>query len=497
MAVGQGGAACGGGQSGLPCSNPAAASGFTFTPRKHRMDRPSPVFRAYDIRGKAGQDFDEIWVRRLGRACGRRFLAEGCRSAVVGRDCRLSSPALADALAWGLASAGVDVLRAGMIPTPCLYYATLHLGRKAGIMVTASHNPPEYNGFKIWLGDTTLHDDGIRELDRLMSREEADEGGPDRPPAGSALLSDVDVTPEYVEEIVARLGPCSPRRVVVDGGNGAAGPVCVEVLRRMGAEVIPLFCEPDGRFPNHPPDPTRAENMTALAEAVRESRADLGVGLDGDGDRIGVMDRRGRLLYGDELLAVYSRDLLSRHPGALILADVKCSQRLFDDIRARGGRTEMCRSGHSVAKARLREEGGLLAGELSGHIFHAENWYGFDDATYCAARLLTVLDRLGEPLERLPGWPPIHATPEIALPCPDAVKFEVADRALAWYRERRPTIAIDGARVDFEGGWGLVRASNTSPSLVLRLEADSAERLAAIRGEMEDRVRRWVTEAVA
>ena len=196
MAVGQGGAACGGGQSGLPCSNPAAASGFTFTPRKHRMDRPSPVFRAYDIRGKAGQDFDEIWVRRLGRACGRRFLAEGCRSAVVGRDCRLSSPALADALAWGLASAGVDVLRAGMIPTPCLYYATLHLGRKAGIMVTASHNPPEYNGFKIWSGDTTLHDDGIRELDRLMSREEADEGGPDRPPAGSALLSDVDVTPD-------------------------------------------------------------------------------------------------------------------------------------------------------------------------------------------------------------------------------------------------------------------------------------------------------------
>lgn len=461
------------------------------------MDQPSPVFRAYDIRGRVGQDFDEAWTRRLGRACGIRFLAEGCRSAVVGRDCRLSSPALADALTQGLASAGVDVLRAGMIPTPCLYYAVPHLGRRAGVMVTASHNPPEYNGFKIWLGDTTLHDDGIRELSRLMPDEGADDAGPDRSAAGNALVSDVDVRPDYVEAIVTRLGPCSPRRVVVDGGNGAAGPLCVEALRRMGAEVIPLFCEPDGRFPHHHPDPTRAENMRALAEAVRERRADLGVGLDGDGDRIGVVDRRGRLLYGDELLAVYSRDLLTRHPGALILADVKCSQRLFDDIRARGGRAAMCRSGHSIAKARLREEGGLLAGELSGHIFHAENWYGFDDAVYCAARLLTVLDRLGEALEDLPGWPPIHATPEIALPCPDAVKFTVADRALAWYRERRPTIAIDGARVEFEDGWGLVRASNTSPSLVLRFEADSPESLAAIRHDMEHRVRRWIAEATA
>lgn len=461
------------------------------------MDQLPPVFRAYDIRGRIGQDFDEAWARRLGRACGLRFRAEGYRSAVLGRDCRLSSPALAAALAQGILSAGVDVLRAGMIPTPCLYYAVLHLGRKAGIMVTASHNPAEYNGFKIWLGESTLHDDGIRDIGRLMRDAGSGDTDHEGQATGDALLSDVDIGPDYVDEIVTRLGPCSPRRVVVDGGSGAAGSLCVEVLRRMGADVIPLFCEPDGRFPQHPPDPTRPENMKALASAVREEQADLGVGLDGDGDRIGVVDRQGRLLAGDELLALFARDLLSRHPGALILADVKCSQRLFEDIRARGGRAEMCRSGHSIAKARLREEGGLLAGELSGHIFHAENWYGFDDAIYCAARLLTVLDRLDEPLERLPGWPSIHATPEIALPCPDAVKFAVADRALAWYRQRHPTVDMDGARVTFEGGWGLVRASNTSPALILRFEADSPERLADIRADMEGRVRRWVTEATA
>lgn len=464
------------------------------------MPQLPPVFRAYDIRGRIGQDLDEAWTRRLGRACGLRFRAEGCRSAVLGWDCRLSSPALTEALARGLLSAGLDVLRAGMIPTPCLYYAVLRLGRGAGVMVTASHNPADCNGFKIWLGEGPLHDDGIRELGRLMLTDDESAGAAavanaDSPDAGTALLSDVDIRADYTEEIVARLGPCSPRRVVVDGGNGAAGPLCVEVLRRMGAEVIPLFCEPDGRFPHHHPDPTRPENMRALALAVRERRADLGVGLDGDGDRIGVVDRRGRLLAGDELLAVYARDLLLRHPGALILADVKCSRRLFEDIRARGGRAEMCRSGHSIAKARLKAEGGLLAGELSGHIFHAENWYGFDDAIYCAARLLTALDRLDEPLERLPGWPPAHATPEIALPCPDAVKFAVADRAVDWYSRRHPTEDMDGARVSFKGGWGLVRASNTSPALILRFEADSPERLSAIRADMEDRVRRWVAEA--
>lgn len=453
------------------------------------MDGSSSVFRAYDIRGVVGRDFDEAWTERLGRACGTRFLAEGARSAVVARDCRLSSPALYDALIRGLASTGVDVIRIGMAPTPCLYYAVTHLGRRAGVMVTASHNPSEYNGFKIWLGESTLYEDGIQAVRRTMESGEFSHG--------AGLVSDLDIMPEYVDEVVERLGSSRPFRVVLDAGNGAAGPVCAEVLRRMGAELIPLFCEPDGRFPNHHPDPVKEENMLALRAAVLEHKADLGLGLDGDGDRVAAMDRAGRLLYGDELLAVYARDLLTRHPGARVLGDVKCSQRLFDDIKARGGVPEMCRTGHSIAKARLKEVGGLLAGELSGHMFHAENWYGFDDATYSAARLLAVLSRLELPLESLPGWPPAWSTPEIALPCPDAIKFDVVAKAQDWYRSRLPMADIDGARVLFEGGWGLVRASNTSPSLILRFEADSPERLDALRADMEGKVRQWIAEAGA
>lgn len=451
------------------------------------MTDASTVFRAYDIRGVVGKDFDEAWVERLGKACGTRFLAAGETSAVVARDCRLSSPLFYDALIRGLSSTGVDVIRVGMTPTPCLYFAVMHLNRHAGVMVTASHNPAEYNGFKVWLGDSTLYEDGIQAIRRAM-----EQGGF---PTGAGMVSDLDIIPDYIEDVVARLGVCRPFRVVLDAGNGAAGPVCAEVLRRMGAEVIPLFCEPDGRFPNHHPDPTREENMAALRAAVLEHQADLGLGLDGDGDRVGAMDRHGRLLYGDELLAIYSRDLLTRHPGAPILGDVKCSQRLFDDIRARGGQPEMCRTGHSIAKARLREIHGLLAGELSGHMFHAENWYGFDDATYSAARLLAVLTRLDVPLEELPGWPPAWNTPEINLPCPDADKFEVVRKAQEWYRPRHPMADIDGARVLFDDGWGLVRASNTSPSLVLRFEADSPERLAAIRNDMESHIRQWIAEA--
>jgi phosphomannomutase/phosphoglucomutase len=339
------------------------------------------------------------------------------------------------------------------------------------------------------MGDGVLNESGILDLRRRMAESGPSSGG------SAGLASRFDILPLYVEEVVERLGPCPPFRVVLDGGNGAAGPVCLETLRRLGAEVIPLFCSPDGRFPHHPPDPAKEENMLALREAVLAHGADLGIGLDGDGDRIGVMDRKGRLLAGDELLAVYARDLLARVPGARVLADVKCSERLFRDILARGGEPEMCRTGHAPLKARLRESGALLAGELSGHICHAENWYGFDDATYCAGRLLGALGRLGEPLERLPGWPPAWITPERDIPCPDEKKFDVVRRALEWFRARRPVIDIDGVRVLYDGGWGLVRASNTSPSLTLRFEAVSPERLAFIRRDMEDRVRKWADEA--
>lgn len=281
---------------------------------------------------------------------------------------------------------------------------------------------------------------------------------------------------------------------MLDGGNGAAGKICALVLRRLGAEVEELFCEPDGRFPHHPPDPVREENLTALRAAVRETRADLGLGLDGDGDRLAVMDERGRLLMGDELLALFARDLLTREQGARVLGDVKCSARLFDDVAARGGVPGMCRSGHSLVRAALREQGALLAGELSGHIFHRENWYGFDDATYCAARLLCILSRLGEPLSALPGWPRAWITPELNLPCPDHLKFRVVEKALRWYRERFPVCDLDGARIDFGGAWGLIRASNTSPSLSMRFEADSPERMESLRAQAERLARQWMEE---
>ena len=445
------------------------------------------VFRAYDIRGIVGRELDTSWAERLGRACGSLFLAQGACSAVLARDCRLSSPGLYDAVIRGLVATGVDVIRIGMVPTPCLYYAITFLKRQAGIMVTASHNPSEYNGFKIWLGDSTLCGEGLQNLRRRM------EDGAF--PSGGGLVSDLDIIPEYVEEVVKRLGPCRPFRVVLDAGNGAAGPVCSEVLRRMGVEVLQLFCEPDGNFPHHHPDPVKEENVQSLRATILANKADLGLGLDGDGDRIAVMDRTGRLLYGDELLAIYARDLLTRRPGARVLGDVKCSQRLFDDVNARGGKVEMCRAGHSFVKKKLRETKALLAGELTGHMFHAENWYGFDDATYSAARLLTVLRRLEIPLEKLPGWPPAWSTPEIALPCPDAIKFAVVDKARDWYKPRLPIQDIDGVRVLFPHGWGLVRPSNTSPALILRFEADSPDHLAALQTSMETLVRQWIAES--
>ncbi len=450
------------------------------------------AFRACDIRGRTGPGFDAAFVREMGRACGTLLLRQGVRpgrnirDVVVARDCRLSSPSFHRALIEGLCSAGLDVIDLGLAPTPCLYFAVLCLKREAGVMVTASHNPPEDNGLKIWLGEGTAGEKDLLSIRNILERGDYEQG--------TGMSSSFDVTPSYIEDIVRRLGSCRPFRVVLDGGNGAAGKICALVLRRLGAEVEELFCEPDGRFPHHPPDPVREENLTALRAAVRETRADLGLGLDGDGDRIAVMDERGRLLMGDELLALFARDLLTREQGARVLGDVKCSARLFDDVAARGGVPGMCRSGHSLVRAALREQGALLAGELSGHIFHRENWYGFDDATYCAARLLCILSRLGEPLSALPGWPRAWITPELNLPCPDHLKFRVVEKALRWYRERFPVCDLDGARIDFGGAWGLIRASNTSPSLSMRFEADSPERMESLRAQAERLARQWMEE---
>ncbi|CAM2057587.1 Phosphomannomutase/phosphoglucomutase [Desulfovibrionales bacterium] len=447
------------------------------------------VFRAYDIRGVVDVDFDEEWVVVLGQALGTYFLRHGLATAVVGHDCRHSSPVYANRIIASLAATGMDVIQLGMVATPIFYYATKHLQRPAGVMITASHNPPEYNGFKIWAGNTTLYADQIQTVHDCMAANSF--------PAGRGLICNHDIVPAYLEELVAQCRPLARKvKVVVDGGNGSAGLVCVELLRRIGAEVVPLFCEPDGDFPNHHPDPVVEKNIIALKAAVLATGADVGLGLDGDGDRLGVVDETGRLIYGDQLLAIYARDILNRLPQATVIGEVKCSHLLYRDIEAHGGISIMGVTGHSVMKTQIIKTGAKLAGEMSGHMFFADRYYGYDDGIYAALRLVELLgaDPALPLSRRLIDWPTTYATPEIRLDCPEKVKFLVVAKVLEVFQRDYQIIDVDGVRIVFDDGWGLVRASNTQPVLVLRFEAESPERLAAIRALIEEPLAAWVRD---
>ncbi|WP_243310239.1 phosphomannomutase/phosphoglucomutase [Fundidesulfovibrio agrisoli] len=446
------------------------------------------IFRAYDIRGIVDKDFDPDWVEVFGRACGAYFLKNGYRRAVVGHDARLSSPGYQQRLAQGLASTGVDVILVGMVSTPVCYFAAKHLGVNAGVMVTASHNPPEFNGFKVIAGPSTIYGDEIQALYSLMA------GGDF--PTGTGLISTHDVLPAYIEELTSQVTLSRPIKVVLDGGNGAGGPATAAVLRGIGAEVVELYCEPDGNFPNHHPDPVVEKYMTDLIARVPAEGAACGIGLDGDGDRLGVVDEAGRLLFGDQLLAIYARETLKDFPGATIIGEVKCSHLTYKDIAAHGGDPVMGATGHSLIKARMQATGAKLAGEMSGHMFFADRYYGFDDATYAAMRFLEVLDRHPEATAGtlLADWPKTYNTPEIRFDCPDAIKFDVVRRAQEHFRARYDIIDVDGARVVFPDGWGLIRASNTQPVLVLRFEAESPERLTEIRALIEGPLAGWIKE---
>lgn len=447
----------------------------------------SRVFRAYDIRGIVGQDFDADWVEQLGRACGAYFLARGSRRAVVGRDCRLTSPGFEDRLVAGLASTGVDVLFLGMVPTPVCYFAIRHLGLDAGVMITASHNPAEYNGFKVWSGKSTIHSGQIQELARLLAQG--------RFPRGQGLATAHDIVPSYLDALTGLAQLKRRVKVVLDGGNGAAGLVTAELLTRAGAEVIPLFCEPDGRFPNHHPDPVDEKNLDALKAKVLQTGAELGIGLDGDGDRIGAVDEQARVVHGDRLLAIFARQVLAARPGAAIIGDVKCSHLLFQDIARHGGRPIMSATGHSLIKDRLLSENAALAGEMSGHMFFADRYYGFDDAPYAALRLVEIISGAAGPLSTLlSDWPRTFVTPELRADCAEHAKFQVAERARAEFAKLYTLEGDDGARLVFPDGWALVRASNTSPSLVLRFEAESEARLQEIRRLVEEPLAGWIRE---
>ncbi len=443
------------------------------------------IFRAYDIRGVAERDLTDTLVHGLGRAFATQLQREGRKPVVaVGWDARLSSPRLRDALRAGLHASGCDTVSVGMVPTPLLYFAVHQLDVGGGIMVTGSHNPAPDNGFKMMLGHDSVHGDAITRLrERIAAADFASGAGSDH---------SHPIRPEYEAWVRGNIS-LGPRklRLAIDAGNGPTGPIVPGLLTALGCEVHGLYCEPDGRFPNHHPDPTVAENLVDLQAAVRTHGVDLGVAYDGDGDRIGVVDERGTIIWGDRLMVVLSRALLAEVPGATIVGEVKCSQTLFDDIEARGGRPIMSKVGHSLIKARMKAEGALLAGEMSGHIFYKHRYFGFDDATYATCRLLEILSRTDVPLSQLlSDLPETCSTPELRLPCPDAVKFAVVDAVRAHFQQTHTVIDIDGARVLFDGGWGLVRASNTGPVLVLRCEATSDDRLATIRAALEAEIQR-------
>ena len=401
----------------------------------------------------------------------------------VGRDCRLTSDRYAAAVAAGIASAGLRVLDIGVCPTPLMYFSLFRWDLDGGIQVTGSHNPAEYNGFKICLGKEALHGEQIQDLQR---RFEAGRFG-----TGPGTIERRPVVPIYQDDIAARVGRLArPIDVVVDAGNGTAGPVAPAIYRRLGARVRELFCDPDGRFPNHHPDPTVADNMRDLLRTVTEGGAELGIAFDGDADRIGVADATGRIIWGDELLVLFARDVLARNPGAVIVSEVKCSQRLYDDVAKHGGRGIMWKAGHSLLKAKMRETSALLGGEMSGHIFFKENYFGYDDAIYAGARLLEILARTGKRVDQLlADLPPSHCTPEIRVDCPDDLKFAVAERTRERLRAAgREIVDVDGVRVCFPHGWGLVRASNTQPVLVMRFEAETPAELAEYQRVVEGEV---------
>lgn len=445
------------------------------------------IFREYDIRGVVDKDLTPGGVETIARAVGRRIGRDGRRRAVVGRDVRLSSEAYAAAAARGFRDVGLDVLDLGVVPTPAMYFALekeppgLLAG---GIMVTGSHNPPQYNGLKVAEGKRTLYGSEIQEIRRLAEEEAARATRASR--AGGLVAR--DVLPDYVEEVTRGVHLARPIRVVIDCGNGTAGLAAPEIFRRLGCDTTVLFAEPDGRFPNHHPDPTVPANLEALIAAVRGRKADLGVAYDGDADRIGAVDDTGEILYGDFLLMLYALAILRSGP-AVVLSDVKCSAVLSEEVRRSGGTPVMWKTGHSLIKNRMREIGAPLAGEMSGHIFFADRWYGFDDAIYASARLAELVAAEPEPLsERARRFPRPPSTPEIRRHVPEALKFEVVRALAARYKAEREVIDIDGARVIFDDGWGLVRASNTEPVVVMRFEAKTPERLSAIRAEMEGRL---------
>lgn len=436
------------------------------------------IFREYDIRGIVGKDFNGDDVERIGRAYGTYLAGHGGKRCAVGRDCRLSSPSIRDALIKGITKGGVNVIDIGLCPTPLLYFATQHLEIDGGVMITASHNPPEYNGFKICVGSETIFGGEIQQLKGII------ESG--KYASGEGKVEEFDILPPYCDYLVENTRLHRPLRVAVDAGNGTGGLAAGPVLKRLKCDIVELFLEPDGTFPNHEPDPTVPRNLEMLSKTVVDRGLELGIAFDGDADRLGVVDERGRILYGDMLMVLFAREILKDNPGGKFIGEVKCSQVMYDEIRRKGGVPIMWKTGHSLIKKKLKEENALLAGEMSGHFFFKHRYFGFDDALYAACRLLEIVSKDNKPLSAyFSDLPKTYNTPEIRIECPDEKKFALVEKVKQTLSAKHHIIDIDGVRVVFEDGWGLVRASNTSPVIVLRFEAESESRLQEIRKLVE------------
>jgi phosphomannomutase/phosphoglucomutase len=436
------------------------------------------IFREYDIRGIVDADLTKDTVRELGRSIGSYFAQHGLAQITVGRDCRPSSGLFFDALLEGLLASGMEVTDLGVCPTPLLYFSIVHLQKEGGVMITGSHNPSEFNGFKVCMGKEAIYGREIQRLREIVEKRDYVQG--------KGGLAPYDIIRDYHHYILANIRIDRKINVVVDAGNGTGGVVAVPILRELGCRVEALYCEMDGNFPHHHPDPTVEKNLSDIIATVKATKADLGIGYDGDADRIGVIDEQGRIIWGDKLMIIFCREIIKEQGGGTFIGEVKCSQTLYDEIERLGGRGIMWKTGHSLIKDKMKKEKAMLAGEMSGHIFFADRYFGFDDAIYASCRLLEIVGTSGKRVsELLEGIPQTYVTPEIRVDCPDAIKFQVVEQATAYFRQAYPVIDVDGVRVRFPDGWGLLRASNTQPALVLRFEATSEERLEEVKDMVE------------
>jgi len=439
------------------------------------------IFREYDIRGVVEKDLSPEVVKRLGQGYATYLSRFRKKKIVVGRDGRLSSPSLRDSLIQGLLAGGMEIIDIGVCPTPVFYFSLFHFDQEGGIMITGSHNPPEFNGFKVCVGKETIYGEEIQNLRRIIEEGNFVQG--------SGTITYKEIIPTYQDYLWQNIRLQRKIKIVIDSGNGTAGAVAPKIFRSLGCEVEELYSEIDGRFPNHHPDPTIPENMKDLITKVKETGAEVGFGYDGDADRIGVVDHLGNIIWGDQLLILFARDILKKNPGATIISEVKCSQNLYEDIARHGGRGIMWKAGHSLLKSKMKAEKALLGGEMSGHIFFADRYFGYDDAIYASGRLLEILSQTEKRIPELfSDLPKTYSTPEIRVDCPDEIKFNLVEKVRDSFRQEYPIVDVDGVRIIFPDGWGLVRASNTQPVLVLRFEARSSERLKEIRALVENRV---------